>query len=1645
VNAPSKSAPSKSAPSKSAPSGRSGPSGKSRTSRRSGPPALTRALTEALADRPATAATRAFAEQAGRDALPEDLSALSVAELCANLVDFWDFGAVRRDRKPHLRLAPLAAGNAPALTRLEIVQDDAPFLVDSVMGEIADQGLAVRAMVHPIVDVHRDSHGARGEGEPNRRESMIQVFLENVGPDREAALVKGVLATLADVHAAVSDFPAMLSLLSRTLAELRDRPGKATPEELAFLGWLEAQRFVFLGARVYEFPRLPDGGYAPEEPLYTPKDGLGVLRDPERTILRRASEPATLAGAGLERMLQQSAVTVAKANAKSRVHRRGYMDYVGVKRYDGAGRPFGEVRFVGLFTAEAYDQPAAAVPLVREKVARVLELAHTIPGGHDEKRLGNILENHPRDELFQVSVEELLGQALGILHIYDRPRVALFERRDPFDRFASVLLYLPRDQYDSEIERRAGQILARAYHGRVSATYLAVLDAPLARIHYIIGLTPGEHAWPALKPLEAAIAEAARSWRERLEAEVRLSGAAPDAMAETLRRFGDAFPPGYQARYDAAEALTDAAVIDSMGDAPIRVRAYRIPIDPPTAFRFKLYRPETAAPLAEVLPILDNMGLKAMAEAGFPVTPADGRTVWVHDFEIDDPRGEHLVFAEIKEAFESAVAAVWEGRAENDGFNRLVLELSISWREAALVRALARFRQQTGLDPTQRTQEEALATHPGIARLILDLFRTRFHPAVAVPLAARQEQSRAVLDEIVEALQHVESLDHDRALRRIALLVQAIQRSNFYQQDAEGRPKAWISFKVASGELADLPAPKPFREIFVWGVDVEGVHLRFGPVARGGLRWSDRRDDFRTEVLGLVKAQQVKNAVIVPVGSKGGFYPKLTPKGAGPDAVRAAAVSAYKTFLSGLLDLTDNLTRDGRVAHPEGVVVHDGDDPYLVVAADKGTATFSDIANGVAEDYGFWLGDAFASGGSAGYDHKAMGITARGAWEAVKRHFRELGKDIQAEPFTVIGIGDMSGDVFGNGMLLSQQIRLIAAFDHRHVFVDPDPDPARGFAERTRLYALPRSSWDDYDRKAISKGGGVFARSLKQVELTPEMQAALDIRAKTLTPAELIHAILKAPAELLYLGGIGTYVKARQEANVEVGDKANDAVRINGSELRVKVVGEGANLGVTQAGRIEFALAGGRIDTDAIDNSAGVDCSDHEVNIKILTGILERRGNLTRKRRDSLLKAMTEDVAAHVLADNYAQTLALSLMEMDSAGELEPHAQFIAKLEAAGRLDRAVEGLPSPAEIAARKEQGRGLTRPELAVLSAYGKLELKRDMVEAGASHDAWFEALLQGYFPPPLRRHREALQRHRLRAEIIATVLANDIVDRCGPSFPDRLMLAANCDVKAFVTAYEAAKVVLGFDAIWTRTAALDGKAPTAGQMAVFRQLAAAQRGATFWLARRAARSRGGVEALVERYGRAFRALQEIAAEVASPVERGAIEARARKLAEAGAPVDLALDASILQSLGADADLVDLAAASGWPLRGAAQVYHAVGEAFGFDRLRMAAAGYAVGDSFERTALRRLIEELLAEQAALARAVMETSGRPRAAAEAAGAHAAVDAWVAPRKDQVAAACRTLSDIEAAGGPWTFAKLTIANAALRELALTDGPRKRRR
>ncbi|WP_372708390.1 NAD-glutamate dehydrogenase [Brevundimonas sp.] len=1583
---------------------------------------------------------RAYLAQVWEDYAEDETPEIGGPDLAHLLATTWRAAVGRQFGDPaRITLGPLvgADGHPTGYDSLAIVQDDRPFLVDSVMGELAEAGVTVRSMFHPIIE---------GDG---GKTSLIVVVIDPLPQERRDALGEGLVQTLADVRGAVADHAAMNALMARCIAHLETPPpgidADVLAENLAFLRWLEADHFVFLGARDYDYPREKDGGYEAEAPLSQSGAGLGVLVDPERTVLRRASEPAVLTRSMKRQLNLSEPVTVAKANLRSRVHRRAYMDYIGVKRFGADGRPSGETRFVGLFTAEAYDRTASQVPLVRRKVANAQSRAGKVSGSHSEKRLRNILENYPRDELFQVSENELLEIALGILHLHDRPRIKSFTRKDPFDRFVSVLTFIPRERFDASLRERIGKILARAWGGRLSAWYPQLSDQPLVRIHYIIGVIPGNHPCPDQAALDAEIAEAGRSWVDRFETALRNADVDDVQVGPLSARWAEAFGAGYRDRYDADEAVRDLQSVDvlniyggvGLGD-PVAVRAFRGDRDGPLNFRFKLYRRGAAVPLSDVLPILADMGLKTLEEWGHALRPSGDEYIHMHEFLMEDPRAADLHFDDVQGPFERAFSAVWTGRTESDGFNRLVLELGLDWREAALIRTLARYRQQTGLDPSQAVQEEALRDHPAVARAILSLFQCKFDPAHGGEARARSEAAAELEEKINGLLQGVKSLDHDRALRRMALLVQAIKRTNYYQVGADGEPKPYISIKIASRELVDVPLPKPFREIFVWAPHIEGVHLRFGPVARGGLRWSDRRDDYRTEVLGLVKAQQVKNAVIVPVGSKGGFFPKhlaaIVRAGGDRDAQQAEAIRAYKTFLSGLLDITDNIDKDGAVVPPQGVIRFEGDDPYLVVAADKGTATFSDIANGVSRDYGFWLDDAFASGGSVGYDHKVMGITARGAWEAVKRHFREMGKDIQTEPFTVVGVGDMSGDVFGNGMLLSRAIQLVAAFDHRDIFIDPNPDPAASWVERDRIFKLPRSSWADYDVSKISKGGGVFSRAAKSIALSPEIKAALDVQEDVLDPAALMKAILKAPAELLYLGGIGTYVKAPHETDAQVGDKANDAIRIDGGELRVKVVGEGANLGLTQAGRIAFARSGGRINTDAIDNSAGVDSSDHEVNIKILTGAAIASGALTADKRDALLASMTEEVGLKVLAHNYDQTLAVTLQEAEGAQALDAQQRFMQWLGARGRLDRKVEGLPDDAKLAEMKAAGQALSRPELAVLTAYSKRELFDDIVGSRAPDDAFFKQMLVRYFPGPLSRFEADMQRHRLKREIVSTILSNEIVNMCGPSFPERLRLSAQCDTGALVLAFEAARQVFRLDEAWDKVSALDLRISAGAQIALYQEISTVLRRQTFWLARRAMREGATVDGLIDAYRASADALRAAGGAVMSRFERAQLADRIRAFSDMGASDAMARDFAMLRPLVATADIGDLARETGWPEPAMATLYHQVGAAFDFDRLRAAASDVPSADHFDRLAVRRLIEDLMAEQVTLTRAVAKGSTVSVGASEKA-AETVVDAWIGPRQKMVEGVRASVDEIEASGSGWTFAKLTIANSVIREIA----------
>lgn len=1596
-------------------------------------------------------AEKVFLTQILEDFDADELPDLDTAGLNRVIAEFWAYGTRRNHGTETLRrILPVttAAGEPTPYDVIEIVQSDSPFIVETVMGELIDQGISVRSMFHPVVTVTRDDNGERAATGASHKESMMLIFVERQNTDRRKTILTGIDESLHDLKLAVRDFPRMQKLLAQEIEALEAlRDNKAIKiddailaENLAFLHWIDENHFVFLGARGYTYPRNAEGGYASEQPMNQLQEGFGVLRDAQRQVLRRSSEPAVLSEQILHQLENSEPVTVAKANIKSRVHRRIYMDYIGIKRYGADGQPSGEVRFVGLFTSEAYDRPAFEVPLVRKKAEHVLHEASAmgLSGGYNEKRLKNIVETYPRDELFQMSEADLLRIARGILHLSDRPRVKLFTRADSFDRFISVMLYIPREIYQSQMQKQAGEILANAYLGRVSASYPYINDSMLSCIHYIIGVTPGDHFEPNIADLEADIENITRSWPQKLEALVHDTDftdnlALPHDDIDWVV-WSRAFPAGYQDRFETREAVVDITYLAGLTpQSPVNLRAYQRLEDLDSIFCFKLYtRADRAIPLSDILPVLDQMGLKTLEEYGFNVKSWDLGCFWVHEFILQLPPQNlndraRSDFADFAHEFQQTILALWYRQTESDGFNALTLT-GQSWREVALLRAMCRYRVQSGLDPSPDVQQAALRENPEVAEALLHLFNLKFSPDLK-DIAQREPLVAEAKTQIEALLQKVASLDHDRVLRRLYLLVGAMRRTNYFQTAPDGQPKAYISFKIASRELADLPEPKPYREIFIWAPHVEGVHLRFGPVARGGLRWSDRKDDFRTEVLGLVKAQQVKNAVIVPVGSKGGFYPKMLPRAgspsATPDAIKAEAVRAYKTFLSGLLDLTDNIDAKGHIVPPPQVVRWDDPDPYLVVAADKGTATFSDIANSVSADYGFWLGDAFASGGSVGYDHKAMGITARGAWEAVKRHFREIGKDIQSEPFTVAGVGDMSGDVFGNGMLLSHKIKLVAAFDHRDIFLDPNPDMEASFAERERIFALPRSSWQDYDKALISKGGGVFSRGQKSIPLTPEIKALLDLDADAVTPFELMNAILKARVELLYFGGIGTYIKSPAQAHVDVSDKANDAIRIDGNEVRAQVIGEGANLGLTQAGRIACAEAGVRLNTDAIDNSAGVDCSDHEVNIKILLGQLTATGRMTIAARDKLLASMTDEVAQHVLKHNYDQTLALTLQEATAADDNAAMQGFMSALEKRGRLDRKVEGLPSNTALEGRRAQGRGLTRPEIAVVTAYSKLVLFDDIVASKAPDDAAFEPTLVDYFPDALHGYKADIGKHRLHREIVATVLSNDIVNMTGPSFATRVMKGTSVDAEGFVLAFAAARQLFGIKTLWDQVSALDTKIPAAAQTGLYRDLSAFVRHQTYWIARRFSQAPATLDARVAPYAEGVTTLLGLGQSVLSEPVKAKIAARVETLVGLGAPEALARAITELSAFHHASDIIDLAGGPKKPLDKTAELYFLTGHRFGFDDLNDGAGSLASADPWDRMATRRLIEDVLTEQKLVVKAMMSRMTVSQSPLEI------IESWAADNTALIEPLRSMIVDMT--GGGWSFAKLTIVNAVLRE------------
>ncbi|NOG71556.1 NAD-glutamate dehydrogenase [Roseicella sp. DB1501] len=1476
-----------------------------------------------------------------------ELAALPAEAMAAAAASLFALARSRPPGTARVRVLPPGPGRGPHAVA-EIVTDDMPFLVDSALGALARHGRVVRQLLHPVLRVRRDAAGEllALDAPEGGAESMMRIALgalsaallpgqAHAGTDDWQGLEAALAQAMADVRLAVTDFPGMAAALRRAGQEVAAAPMGAEPGGPAFLHWLAEDNYVLLGHRRYALSL--EGGLA-----IVAAENLGLLRDPRIPVFDVLRDPAHLPPAVLAALAEPTPVSVAKANMRSTVHRPQHADVVATRIFGPDGRVTGGRLFLGLFAAAAYNRNPRSIPMLAEKVGRILAAAGLDPEGHDGRALRNILDTWPRDELFQAPEAAILAGARHALDLQIRPRPALVLRPDPFGRFVSAIVWLPRDTFDTRLRERVGAMLARAYGGHLSAFHIAMGDAPLARIHYIIGTTPGRVPAVDTAVLEAAITQAARSFPDRL-AEALTAERGEGGAAEALARWRDAFPAAYREAATGEQGVADLALAErALAEGRPAAALGRPPGTEGLVLR--LANPGGPLPLAEALPLFESLDLRAVEEVPHRLVAADGAAVVLHVFGLAPATpAEPGRFPALLDALDALLA----GRAEADGFNRLVLRAGLNWRECWLLRAMYRWLKQVGFGFSQQAVEAALADQPRAARLLLDLFHARFDPEVATSGGGRDEA--ALQQGWSELLDAVQSPDEDRILSRLRGLLDAVLRTNYHLD----RP--WLSLKIDSAAAGEMPAPRPWREIFVHSPRMEGTHLRAGPVARGGIRWSDRREDFRTEILGLMKAQRVKNVVIVPTGAKGGFILKHPPLAADREAFMAEGIACYRTLVRGMLDITDTLV-EGRIVPPPQVVRRDGDDPYLVVAADKGTATFSDIANALAAEYGFWMDDAFASGGSAGYDHKGMGITARGAWVMIARHFAELGHDIFAEPFTCAGVGDMSGDVFGNGLLISRKTRLVAAFDHRHIFIDPDPDPAASYAERARLFALPRSSWADYDPALISPGGGVFPRNLRSIPLSPQMRALLGIEADRAEPALVMQAILRAPIDLLYFGGIGTYVKAGEESQAEAGDRANDAIRVNGGELRARVVGEGANLAVTQAGRVEYARAGGRIDTDALDNAAGVSTSDHEVNIKILLADAEREGRLTRMQRDALLREMTEEVGQLVLRDNAQQHLAVSLEERAGAEALPAQALLMLRLEAAGVLDRAVAGLPDAATLRARIAAGEALTRPAICALLPLAKLWLTEAIEESGLAEDPVFAPVLLAYFPRPLReRFPDLIARHRLRRELVATAITNEVANRIGCAGLARLAAEAG-PVAATRAAWLAGE---GFGLPAAADAADAAPAPAGPKLDLLLALRRLQEAAAQNLLGDAGPIGPSLESL--RPG--------LAALLAATTPDGP-EAEAWRAAGLPEPA-IALAASAPR-LAAAPRILTLAAETGAPAERAAAAWDEVGAAFRIEALRQAAATAPAPGSFGPRARAALLEDLTAVQARLAAALL-------------------------------------------------------------------------
>ncbi|MBR7675724.1 NAD-glutamate dehydrogenase [Streptomyces daliensis] len=1629
-------------------------------------------------------ALEAFLQRYYLHTAPEDLADRDPVDILGAALAHYRLAQERPQGTANVRVyTPTVDENGWTCTHtvVEIVTDDMPFLVDSVTNDLSHKGRGIHAVIHPQVVVRRDVTGKLLEvldagldpyepaGARTRKELPHDAVTESwihVEIDRETdrddlkQINSDLLRILSDVREAVEDWQKMRGAATRIADELTDEPLPADlPDQEAeeareLLRWLADDHFTFLGYREYELSKEPSDEELALAPV--PGTGLGVLRsDPHHTDTDAEGHPVSpsfnrLPADARAKAREHRLLVLTKANSRATVHRSSYLDYVGVKKFDAEGNVVGERRFLGLFSSAAYTESVRRVPVIRRKVEEVLASAGFTPDSHAGRDLLQILETYPRDELFQTPVDQLRSIVTSVLYLQERRKLRLYLRRDEYGRYYSALVYLPRDRYTTAVRLRLTEILAEELGGS-SVDYTAWnTESVLSRLHFVIRVPAGARL-PELtdadtERIEARLAEAARSWADGF-AEALVAEFGEEQAAELSHRYGaTAFPEGYKADFPPRAAVADLQHIERLGKkgddeggdggddgegSDFSLSLYEPVGAAAGERRFKIYRTGRPVSLSSILPILQSMGVEVVDERPYELRCSDRSKAWIYDFGLRLPAAPakttaHDLGEDARERFQETFAAVWTGQAENDGLNSLVLSAGLTWRQAMVLRAYAKYLRQAGATYSQTYMEDTLRHNVHTTRLLVSLFEARMSPRRA---GAGHELTDGIQEELDGALDLVASLDEDRILRSFLTVIKATLRTNYFQKDSAGGPHTYVSMKLDPQAIPDLPAPRPEYEIWVYSPRVEGVHLRFGKVARGGLRWSDRREDFRTEILGLVKAQEVKNTVIVPVGAKGGFVGKQLPDPAvDRDAWQAEGIACYKTFISGLLDITDNLV-NGEVVPPEDVVRRDGDDTYLVVAADKGTATFSDIANEVAVAYGFWLGDAFASGGSAGYDHKGMGITARGAWESVKRHFRELGHDTQTQDFTAVGVGDMSGDVFGNGMLLSEHIRLVAAFDHRHIFLDPDPDAATSYAERRRLFELPRSSWADYDKELISAGGGIHPRSAKSVPVTPQVRAALGIDAGVtkMTPAELMKAILSAPVDLLWNGGIGTYVKASTEINADAGDKANDAIRVDGQDLRVKVVGEGGNLGLTQLGRIEFARKGGRVNTDAIDNSAGVDTSDHEVNIKILLNAVVANGDMTVKQRNALLAEMTDEVGELVLRNNYAQNVALANSIEGAPSLLHAHQRYMRRLVKEGKLDRGLEFLPSDKLIRERLTNGQGLTQPELAVLLAYTKITITDELVGTGLPDDPYLRGLAHAYFPRALQeRFADEIDQHALRREIVTTLLVNDTVNTGGSTFLHRMKEESGASTEEIVRAHTAARAIFGIGAIWDEVEGLDNQVPADVLTSIrLHSRRLVERG-TRWLLNNRPQPLQLAET-IELFGERVRTVWDQLPGLLKGDDLKWHQQILDRLEGAGVPSGLALKVAGFSAAFPALDVVAVAERTGVELMDVAAVYYDLGDRLGITQLQERVSELPRNDRWQSMARAAIREDLYAAHQLIAADVLsEGSG-------ASTPEQRYEAWEEKTSTILSRARATLEEIQASD-TFDLANLSVAMRTMRTL-----------